>query len=602
MATKKISVVVGLVLVFLLSPAFDCRAQWLTQSFDLKAGWNAVFLHVDASHETLDSLVGDDIANPILEIWRWNPPSTVQFDADPQQPTGTGSEWSSWVRGNANFGLHALVGDSAYLVRVGTNVNSYVWNVKGRPVAPRRQWSVTGQNLLGFSANPSNPPSMDTFLATAPELHSLTTEVFQYVGGELGANNPVRVTALRNTPVNRGEAFWIRSGDTYNQYFGPFEIQLTSSGGANFGDDVSTYSLRLRNLTANPLSVTLQLAASESVPGGQTPIAGLPPLLVRGELSLTNLTYGFTNISTSNPHSWNLAARDEEGSEVEVVLGLDRASITGNIGDYLAGILRFTDSLGHSQVDVPVSAVVSSSAGLWVGGAAVTQVGQYLKSYQRQDENLVVSTNGNYIVTNIDTDLAGVPAPFPLRLIVHNPSGGSSVLLQRVYFGVDGLTNPVVATQEGLLNENYIDDARRISATHLPWSDTNEGWEFDDLLSQGTTMTASITNRFDDQASNPFLHTYHPDHDNLDSRFSNPLPQGSESYTVVRDITLNVTAPGNDFGSRTGGDQSLSGDYVETIRMLGLARAGGTNDTRRFEVRGIFTLNHISDVSALTTP
>jgi hypothetical protein len=47
------------------------QAQWITQSLDLKAGWNAVYLHVDASHETLDTLVGADQANPIQEIWMW---------------------------------------------------------------------------------------------------------------------------------------------------------------------------------------------------------------------------------------------------------------------------------------------------------------------------------------------------------------------------------------------------------------------------------------------------------------------------------------------------------------------------------------------------
>jgi hypothetical protein len=494
------------------------------------------------------------------------------------------------------------VGDSAYLVRVGNNVVTYPWNIKGVPVPPSRQWSVTGLNLLGFSTDPDSPPSMDTFLATAPELHSLTTEVFQYVGGDLGANNPVRVTALRNTPVNRGEVFWVRAGDTYNQYFGPFEVQLTSAGGVRFGSDLSVYSLRLKNLTANPLAVSVDLDPSEPVPDGQSPITGIPPLLIRGELSLTNLTYGYTNLSVGSSHSWSLAPRDGEGSEVEVVIGLDRSAMTGDVGDYLAGVLQFTDSLEHSRVDVPVSAAVSSSSGLWVGGAAVTQVGQYLKAYDRDGTDLIVSTNGQYVVSGIDTNLTGVPKPFPLRLIVHSPSAGPSVMLQRVYFGLDVSTNPVVTTHEPVLNRALLDDARRISSTHLPWSESNEGWEFTDQLAEGSTLTASITNRFDDHASNPFLHTYHPDHDNLDSRFSNPLAQGAESYTVVRDITLSVTPPGNDFKSRTSGNQTLTGSYAESIRMLGLARAGGTNDMRRFEVRGVFTLNHISDVPSLTTP
>jgi len=46
------------------------HAQWLTQTVGLKPGWNAIFLHVDASHDTLDALVGSDLTNPIVEVWR----------------------------------------------------------------------------------------------------------------------------------------------------------------------------------------------------------------------------------------------------------------------------------------------------------------------------------------------------------------------------------------------------------------------------------------------------------------------------------------------------------------------------------------------------
>ena len=35
-------------------------------------------------------------------------------------------------------------------------------------------------------------------------------------------------------------------------------------------------------------------------------------------------------------------------------------------------------------------------------------------------------------------------------------------------------------------------------------------------------MATTVTLSYNDQASNPFLHTYHPDHDNLDATFSTP--------------------------------------------------------------------------------
>ena len=45
----------------------------------------------------------------------------------------------------------------------------------------------------------------------------------------------MRVFAYRTTPVQRGQAFWIRAGTAYNRYFGPFEVELSSEAGVGFG-------------------------------------------------------------------------------------------------------------------------------------------------------------------------------------------------------------------------------------------------------------------------------------------------------------------------------------------------------------------------------
>jgi hypothetical protein len=143
-------------------------------------------------------------------------------------------------------------------------------------------------------------------------------------------------------------------------------------------------------------------------------------------------------------------------------------------------------------------------------------------------------------------------------------------------------------------------DARRISAPHLPFTTTNTSWRFNDPVTAGATLSVSVTNRFDDGMSNPFVHTYHPDHDNLNARFTQTLPQGSESYTIVRDITLQITPPSDDFGGRTSVGETLGGVYSETLRVLGLARGGGNADTRSFEVRGEFQLNRLTPIGVVS--
>lgn len=579
-------------------------AQWITQSISLKAGWNAVYLHVDVSYDTLDELIAFDVSNPIQEIWLWTPtPTTMQFVQSPQEPVDSGSQWASWKRfaaGGASR-LQRLIGNAAYLVYVDTNTVAYTWTVKGKPVAPQYQWTTTGLNFLGFPTVPAGPPSFEAFLSLCPELQQ-NAEIYQYPGGELGTNNPARVFAQRTTPVTRGQAFWIRSGNLFNRYFSPFEIVWSGNNGIDFGQKLGVRSFRLRNLTAGALTVTVHLLPSESPPTGQASILGTPPLLVRGSLSAVDLTYAFTHLATTNSQGWTLPARGQNGSEIEVVLGLDRSMITSAPGELLAGVLRFTDSLGIAQVDAPVTATAGSSAGLWVGGVTVNQVGEYLKTYAATSEGLAVDTNGQYIVTGVNTNLGTVGRPFPLRLILHNPeAGGNAVLLQRVYCGLNANTNPVVATSESALHQSYLAQARRISASHLPWSRANTPWSFDGPLALSSTITAAVPLDYNDQASNPFVHTYHPDHDNLDSKFATQLDPGAESYSVQRVIQLEVVMPGEDFASRTETGQALSGNYSETITVLGLPRAGNTNDTRVFETRGTFGLNRIAEIPTLTT-
>ncbi len=594
--------VIRLALCAALACGLTARAQWLTESFGLKSGWNAVYLHIDASHDTLEHLVGDDINNPIIEVWAWVPnPTTMQFIETPQEPADTSSQWLSWIRNSTDSQtLERLDGNAAYLVRVSSSVPTYTWTLKGQPMAPSYKWTTTGLNFLGFPTVPSGPPNFEDFLAQAPDLQQ-NAEIYQYVGGDLGSENPKRVYALRATPVTRGNGYWIRAGTVYNRYFAPFEVIVSGASGINFGDHISTANFRLRNLTANELTVTLKLIESETPPAGQTAIVDAPPLLIRGALNPTNLTYGYTGLPTNRPRTWTLAPKGTEGAEVEIVLGLDRSSMTTAVGDLLAGVLRFTDSLAFAQVNVGVSAKVGSRSGLWVGNATVAEVGQYLKLYERDgSDNPTMDTNGQYIVNGINTEIAAVEHPYSLRLIVHNPESGEAVLLQRVYVGMDADTNMVVANQQSALNQAMLGQARRISATHLPWSTANTGWTFDSRFGSSTNLTTAVTLNFDDQASNPFLHTYHPDHDNLDAKFKNALAQGSESYTVQREINFIVTPPGDDFTSLTGAGDSITGDYAETIRVSGLARSGGTYDTRTFEVRGGFILRRIAETPTLT--
>jgi hypothetical protein len=620
------------------------QAQWLTQANNLKSGWNSVYLHVDASYTNANSLL---IGFPnIEEVWMWTaalPPGLSL--ATPPDPTPS-SQWVKWTQlEGVNSVLKTLPGNAALLVKVADTAAPFAWNVKGRPVAPDDRWTLTGLNFVGFpTASPA--PNFETFLA--PDAQALdwkqSAEIFRYQGGNLGATNPILVSPIlqRSVPVVREQAYWIRAGEPtnqiYNHYFGPFQIIGADSSSLRFGDRQGQARLYLKNMSQSELTVTLREVASEAPPTGPTP--SLLPLLVRGPIVTTNLTFSYASL-TAGPSQWTLTANGQPGSEVEIVLGVDRTQMGTEAGATFAGVLRFTDSLGLTRVDLGASATTTSRAGLWVGNAIVDRVSNYLKPYAKATNayefhtvlnrnGLTVGINnptgthvlpwatnsmgqrfewdeatgrilvfsetnhGNYLLDGpILVAANGVARPFPLRLIVHN-DGTSIRLMQRAYLGLDSSSNEVVAARQDPI-QGDLANARRLSAVHLPTTDGNGPWPFAGSMESGGSLVTTIDLPYTDQASNPFLHTYHPDHDNKDNSddtFQRQALPGKESYDIRRVMTLRFTAPGNDFDSRTRGGTSLTGDYAETVsfRKSGMV-------LKQFDVLGAFTLTRITDTA-----
>lgn len=574
----------------LLAPG--ARAQWQDETYVLKPGWNAVFLHIDASYDTLDNLITG--ANKIGEVWLWNPAiSPDRFISNPQSPL-EGSDWLHWDRNPANSDtLNRLIPNAAYLVRNTNNVD-YTWTLRGKPAPPRYNWTSKGVNLIGFSV-PAAGQFFANFLAPAQELMT-GGEFYRYSDGNNDLS-PSKFNGVFNfLRVQRGEAYWVKWPDHFNTYFGALDVSLQNADGIRFNESLSTFSMTIKNNLASQTTVTLALRNSLPSPAGQQAVAGTPPVLQRLAMDTATLTYSHTNFAA--PRTITLAPAGQLGSSVEVVLGLDRSSMTAAAGSLYAAVLRLTDSAGFSQIDLPVSATVASTAGLWIGNATVTHVQQYIKNYERGvDGKPLLGTNGiSYAVTNVDTSFGPAASPFPLRLIVHNGTNGITKLYQRIYNGIDHNSNTVLTTKESILDPKLLASARRISASHLPWTDGNEGWAFTGTFGLSNVINTTVTLLNNDHASNPFLHTYHPDHDNLNATFDQVLPRGQESYDVVRNIALEILPPSPDFNGLTSAGSSLGGNYAESITFKG----SGT-EQRVIYTQGSFKLNRISGIEQVTT-
>jgi hypothetical protein len=404
------------VLLILCGSLLPAGAQWLTQTIVVTNGWTAAYLLVDASSQNLiPSTPGVPLStgNPIDKIWLWKAPAgTAQYLITPASPLSGGGPWVSWGLTNTQNSLAAMIPNAAYLIH-SSSTTPYTWKIQGRPVPPHYTWDLTGLNFIGFATPAMNPPNFQSFLAPSPIAGM--AQIYEYVGGELLAQpaNPMPVISEYYTPVTRGQAYWIRATNVNNKYFAPFQITLPDPSGISFGISGGQMTFYIANLTPNTLTVTMTDLTSEPVPYGQTNIVGAPPLLLEGVQNPANLTYTYTTLSTaggggaSNSVSWTLAPSGQTGSQVAVTLGVNRYSmISSPPGSLFASILQFTDSLGFSSVDIPVSAVSANNAGLWVGQVSVTNVSYDLKSYATNTDgsltlsqvtNAVVSTN-NFVL------------------------------------------------------------------------------------------------------------------------------------------------------------------------------------------------------------
>lgn len=554
------------------------EGQWVEENYALKAGWNAIWLSHDTSHATIDNLLMDAI--PIEEIWHWNTlASSTQFTTSPVAPVSIDTQWLVWKRGlPAETTMSHLVANGAYLVKVADSTPNLNLTLKGRPVPPDYPLSSSGLNFIGFPAQ--EPESVTarnftTFLSFNQDFDS-APDVFSYRGGPI-ENNPVKVLSQLFEPVTRGKAYWIQS-DRYSEFYGPLKVTVASNG-LDFGATRRAVSLRIQNITTNPVTATLTPAASATPPPSQEgPIAGQVPLRIRSALDPT--TGGFTFDALSAPADYLI----ESGEEVEIVFAVDRSSMAGAPGTSFQSLLQVTDSEQMTRIDLPVRAITSSRSGLWIGEASLSQVDQ-ITAAPAPLPNGLASVD---VTTDADAD---APAEFKVRLIIHRADDGTVKLLQQAYLG-KGLSGETIVTPDpSLLDPTALADARRVSSSTFPLDQKIQGSGADLGLSGTTSFTSLLPYT---ASTNPFVHTYHPDHDNKDRQFSATLlPSGVESPDITRNIELTflADAPGTSIDDLAWGSTLVGGDYQEVVSGL---RA------QDITIKGSFVLQKVSPISSLT--
>ena len=648
--------------------AASAHAQWRTETYTLKGGWNAIYLHGDASYAVPGTEDGEMFAeNPeVLEVWRWNPnPNQVQFTATPLIPSGGTAEWTVWKRDGSATALTQMIGQSAYLVRCKgtaiaaaalttgtvtgisivdggsgygsapvvtlapppsgttatatatvlegaitgftiTNAGSgytspptvtiaapseqptYTIGIKQKVLPPSATWVRNGANLLGFPTfkNGANYPLFSNYFASFPAAITANTKIFKYIGGEISAANPFQIFNPAADRVDRTQAYWF-DAEVVGNFYAPIEVSLSNQSGISFARTGSVITARVRNRTATPMTVRLTHEASLAKPSTDIEdIADAPEEeTVLAAVPLTQRTF------TAGTQVWDEVPLAVNSSSTVVIapqtteelsFGIDRnhASMTGAAADaFFASRLKLTDDGGNLiEMHLPVTARKQTLAGLWLGDALVSAV-----------QNRTAIDSG-------DT----VPRPMQVRLIVHVNDAGVARLLSQVFVGkldAPPLNAYGLCTKEAGLLAGEKKSASRIFAAHLPLDlvlgDGGAG-NSGNITPGGAAMTRRVIIPFNDR-TNPFVHAYHPDHDNKGPGVSNAavnLDPGVESYDLQRDISLTFSTTAPVGSSPTGwGSTRIGGTYAETF--TGLHR-------QTIAVTGTFELRRVSEIGSIS--
>lgn len=551
----------------------------VTQTLTLNPGWNAVYLEVQPLSNS-PAQVFNGLPNG-SSVWAWlGKDDSVQFIQDPSESPVNKPKWLAifTVADEVELtNLYAITANSAYLIQIPAGLPPMTLTVTGRPTIRHKGWVPDSFNLVGFGFT-STPPTFASFFASSSSHKDQAIYRLNNVSGAWEMlNNPAAAT------MRSGEAFWVycKSGSDYQ---GPLMVEANNADGLDFGAGITLLTLELKNVSSSNKTVSV---AQLSAPNPEA-------------LAYRRYDAAIGRILTE-PLSGMAPITVKAGGSSVITLAAQRGSFSGSA----AWVLEFTDGQG-SRVRVPVTATSNpiNSSGLWAGAATLNKVSQLSDSGPAPD-----FTNGEAKPTT---------AELTLNLILHQDKFGQVRLLKQVIMmykdrtlNPDGsvATNgrPVALTKDSLIS-NYSgvtqrDGAkvgRRLSAVGFDYSQSVDT-DFDNTAlkcsgSISTTVACQLILK-SSQPTNPFLHRYHPDHDNLTPDYA-PYPPDYALYkqevnNIARDVTLEFdpTPKENPDNPPPGwGVSILGGTYTEYIR--GLAKGP-------IKVQGNFTLRLASDVDSL---
>jgi hypothetical protein len=237
-----------------------------TQSIQLEAGWNAVYLEVEPIKGDPSAL----FAGTPIEIAAayMRPLTAMEFIDSPSQVLPDRKGWNVWYapgREDALLSnLSAIQAHHSYLL---FTEQAYTWSLEGTPYHGSARWHPNAFSLVGFPIAAAEQPTVAAFFAGAAAHSPL--KIYQMSGGQWSL-----VSAPAQTLMKSGAAYWAHSKGA-SDFRGPLKVDFggSSSGGLVFSESVTTRRMEIRNVSPYPQHLTCTLQ------GGSTGVLPLSYLM-----------------------------------------------------------------------------------------------------------------------------------------------------------------------------------------------------------------------------------------------------------------------------------------------------------------------------------
>lgn len=562
----------GFIAVLTLALTVETSAQLVTQTFQLRNGWNSIWLEVEPTNAEIASVFA---GMPLASVWTFVPQqSSVEYIQDQSEALFNQPGWLPHFPPQRPESfltkLYTVNALKAYLVKLTNGPRTLT--VTGRPVVREVRWVPDSFNLRGFPVNPSLLPTFSTFFGPSAA-HAGQRNYQLRDNGQWTLVGPGDL-------MKHGEAYWAFCRGT-SQFPGPLGIELEFGEELHYGTVLTELAPRVINHASNSMTVCWQ----DLWNGAANP-------LYRQVFASNRLSW----VRLPAPYCFTM----DGGEERDVRLAMRRMDFPGTT---FGSILEVKDAIGTRYL-VPVTAqkllaaqasltnaagVGNPFAGLWVGSASVSNV--------------------NEVNASQPTQLTPTRSSFDLRLLIHVDINGQARLLKEVIQmwqngtttnNSDGLA---VTDKPGrfvlLTDDSLIPQFRGASlrdGTPVGRRLSTASFDFDGgATNMSGAFAINSTNRCTivlepDFSTNPFKHRFHPDHDNLDASYSSLR---EEAYSITRSIELRygpADPAGPENASLDYGYNVLGGIYQESI--TGLHRA-------TIVAQGTFRLTRVSNTPVL---